>query len=88
MSTRVLIFKNRFCNSLDGATDQDVAVFAEQLEELFPRRPEVIEPLHMAKRLRQEHQCIALRKAVACVINDLLVRSLPPLERPTFQTNP
>ena len=84
---RELIFKNRFCNSLDGATDQDVAEFAEQLEQLFPRRAEVVDPLHVAKSLpRHEHRFIALRRAVQCVINNLLIRSLDDNERPTFRT--
>jgi len=84
---RELIFKNRFCNSLDGASDQDVQVFAEQLEELFPRRPEVIDPLRVAKNLpRQDHRLLALRRAVECVINNLLIRSLPDNERPMFRT--
>jgi hypothetical protein len=77
VSGRELIFKNRFCNTLDGATDQDVAVFAEQLEELFPHRPEVLDPMQMARKLpRQEHRLFALRRAVECVINNLLMRSL------------
>jgi hypothetical protein len=84
---RELIFKNHFCNSLDGATDQDVAEFAEQLEQLFPRRAEVVDPLHVAKSLpRHEHRFIALRRAVQCVINNLLIRSLDSNERPTFRT--
>jgi len=88
LSMRELIFKNRFCNSLDGATDQDVMVFAEELEHLFPRRPEVVDPLHCAKSLpRQEHRFIALRRAVECVINNLLIRSLPDNERPVFRTD-
>ena len=83
---RELIFKNRFCNSLDGATDQDVVVFAEELEQLFPRRPEVIDPLHVAKNLpRHEHRLVALRRAVECVINNLLIRSLSDSERPVFR---
>ena len=53
MSGRELIFKNRFCNTLDGATDQDVVVFAEQLEELFPHRPEILDPMHMRVRLAE-----------------------------------
>ena len=77
MSRRELIFKNRFCNTLDGATDQDVAVFAEQLEELFPHRPEVLDPMHVARNLpRQELRLFALRRAVECVINNLLMRNL------------
>ena len=88
MSTRELIFKNRFCNTLEGATDQDVAVFAEELEQLFPSRPEILDPLHMAKKLpRQEHRLFALRSAVACVINNLLIRSLPQTEKLTFRTS-
>jgi len=84
---RELIFKNRFCNSLDGATDQDVVVFAEELEQLFPRRPEVVDPLRVAKSLpRHEHRLYALRRAVECVINNLLIRNLPRNERPVFRT--
>lgn len=82
MSIRHLIFKSRFCNTLDGATDQDVAEFADQLEELFPQRPEIVDPLKMAKKLpRPEHRLIALRRAVECVINNLLIRSLPREEK-------
>ena len=85
---RELIFKNRFCNSLDGATDQDVLIFADELEQLFPRRPEVVDPLHVAKNLpRQEHRLLALRRAVECVINNLLIRSLSANERPVFRTS-
>jgi len=77
VSRRELIFKNRFCNTLDGATDQDVAVFAQQLEELFPHRPEILDPMHVARNLpRQELRLFALRRAVECVINNLLMRSL------------
>ena len=83
---RELIFKNRFCNSLDGATDQDVVVFAEELEQLFPRRPEVLDPLHVAKSLPQrDHRLLALRRAVECVINNLLIRNLADNERPVFR---
>ena len=86
VSMRELIFKNRFCNSLDGASDQDVLVFAEELEQLFPKRPEVIDPLHVAKNLpRQDHRLLALRRAVECVINNLLIRSLADNERPLFR---
>ena len=82
---RALVFKSRFCNTLDGATDQDVAVFADQLEQLFPCRPEVIDPLRTAKKLpRVEHRFFAIRRAVECVINNLLLRSLPVNERPVF----
>ena len=82
MSARHLIFKSRFCNTLDGATDQDVAEFADQLETLFPQRPEVVDPLKMAKKLpRPELRLIALRRAVECVINNLLIRSLPREEK-------
>jgi len=82
VSARHLIFKSRFCNPLDGATDQDVAEFADQLETLFPQRPEVVDPLKMAKKLpRPEHRLIALRRAVECVINNLLIRSLPREEK-------
>lgn len=88
MSTRELIFKNRFCNTLEGASDQDVAVFAEELEHLFPRRPEVLDPLHVAKNLpRHEHRLYALRRAVECVINNLLIRNLPREERPVFRAD-
>jgi hypothetical protein len=88
VSMRELIFKNRFCNCLDGASDQDVQVFAEELEHLFPRRPEVIDPLHVAKNLpRQEHRLVALRRAVECVINNLLIRSLADNERPVFRNS-
>jgi hypothetical protein len=77
VSRRELIFKNRFCNTLDGATDQDVAVFAEQLEKLFPHRPEILDPMHVARNLpRQELRLFALRRAVECVINNLLMRNL------------
>jgi hypothetical protein len=87
VSTRELIFKNRFCNTLEGATDQDIAVFADELEQLFPQRPEILDPLHVAKNLpRQEHRLFALRSAVACVINNLLIRSLPQTEKLTFRT--
>jgi len=61
---------------------RNVAEFADQLEELFPMRPEVIDPLKMAKKLpRLEHRLIALRRAVECVINNLLIRSLPREEK-------
>ena len=84
---RDLIFKNRFCNTLEGASDQDVAIFADELEQLFPRRPEVIDPLHVAKNLpRQDHRMLALRRAVECVINNLLIRNLPREERPVFRS--
>jgi hypothetical protein len=77
VSRRELIFKNRFCNTLDGATDQDVAVFAQQLEELFPHRREILDPMHVARNLpRQELRLYALRRAVECVINNLLICSL------------
>jgi hypothetical protein len=82
---RALVFKSRFCNTLDGASDQDVAVFAEQLEQLFPSRPEVVDPLRTAKKLpRVEHRIYAIRRAVECVINNLLIRSLPANEKPVF----
>src|SRR5262245_17002226 len=87
VNMRELIFKNRFCNTLEGATDQDVVEFADQLEQLFPAWPEVIDPLHTAKKLpRVEHRFYAIRRAVECVINNLLIRSLPPQEPLTFRT--
>ena len=82
---RALVFKSRFCNTLEGASDQDVAVFAEELEQLFPYRPEVTDPRRTAKKLpRLEHRIFAIRRAVECVINNLLLRSLPAEERPVF----
>ena len=86
MGIRHLIFKSRFCNTLEGATDQDVVEFAEKLEELFPYRPEVIDPLKVAKKLpRMEHRLIALRRAVECVINNLLIRNMEQGEKVEFQ---
>jgi hypothetical protein len=86
VSIRHLIFKSRFCNTLEGATDQDVAEFAETLEALFPLRPEVIDPLKVAKKLpRVEHRFIALRRAVECVINNLLIRNMEQGEKVEFQ---
>ena len=86
MSIRHLIFKSRFCNTLEGATDQDVVEFADKLEELFPYRPEIIDPLHMAKKLpRVEHRLIALRRAVECVINNLLIRNMQHEEKLEFR---
>ncbi len=85
MSNRHLIFKSRFCNTLEGATDQDIVAFADQLEQLFPYRPEILDPLNMAKKLpRAEHRIIAMRRAVECVINNLLLRSMPREERLEF----
>jgi hypothetical protein len=41
----------------------------------------------VAKNLpRHEHRLLALRRAVQCVINNLLIRSLADNERPTFRT--
>jgi hypothetical protein len=86
VSTRDLIFKNRFCNTLDGASDQDVAIFAEELEQLFPRRPEVVDPLRVAKKLsRNDHRLLALRRAVQCVINNLLIRNMSSEEKLSFR---
>jgi len=86
VSIRHLIFKSRFCNTLEGATDQDVAEFADKLEELFPYRPEVIDPLKVAKKLpRMDHRLIALRRAVECVINNLLIRNLEQGEKVEFE---
>jgi hypothetical protein len=85
VSNRHLIFKSRFCNTLEGATDQDVVEFADQLEQLFPYRPEILDPLKMAKKLpRAEHRIIAMRRAVECVINNLLLRSMPREEKLEF----
>ena len=59
---------------------------AETLEELFPSRPEVIDPLKVAKKLpRVEHRFIALRRAVECVINNLLIRNLEQDDKVEFQ---
>ncbi len=85
MSIRHLIFKSRFCNTLEGATDQDIVVFADQLEQLFPYRPEILDPLQLAKKMaRPEHRIIAMRRAVECVINNLLLRSMPREEKLEF----
>ena len=63
-----------------------VVIVAEKLEELFPYRPEVIDPLKVAKKLpRIEHRLIALRRAVECVINNLLIRNMPQGEKAEFQ---
>ena len=60
-------------------------MFADELEQLFPYRPEVLDPLRTAKKLpRVDHRLYAIRRAVECVINNLLIRSLPAEERPVF----
>jgi hypothetical protein len=80
-----LVYKDSFLNSLDGAGDEEIVAFAEQLEQTFPNRPEILDPIHTAKKLPQVQQRVfVLRRAIECSLNNLLIRNLPAGEKPQF----